>query len=753
MARIPVIDPKSQLQAAPTGAYGQAQAYRSGGGQAALASGLQDLSQGLQSVGRLMEKRKMDKESGWITDSLMQYDRVLTDFYSLEDNQQREDFAQAFEKSANDELGKYLKSAPSEGAALEFKRKAMDRAATYYKGALNQSEKTRIGNLQLGIDGQMNNLLASWRNNARNLPPAESRKLMESGFQDIMEHVDQTFGNLPNTSRRMRETLTMNYILAASEHNPAMAQELLEKTELFDEETRQQIGNRIKMKTENNMAIEKAALDQRVASEFQLAEARLAPVRDIPLADFQAAYSNPEMAVVQKAKFDRDRKTSDIATSFLSNVAPQSISIQESTYANMHRKAVESGDVETLDALKAIRPRLDKIQIQQQADPVGFLDAYNPMIQDVNQKILTAPPEEKASLMQVKRQMAIQLQGMPSPETPEHMKGQFLGKAQADWNILSLSEANAWTKRLNETRDLTQIPAMVNEFIATYGEGIDPGNGARMARMAFNDLVSLPEAGNRIDPAYQVGFMMWDSPYIGHFWAAMGAFRDNKGIAADREADYRTAIASEAPWTEFRQYLTTSPQGASDASSFMTGLTAFAMSLDPQNASEGARKAMDIVFKDRLGFMNVNGQKMMIDLRKDDGGIRGEDEISVMETGLGSLVDSLKKEDMALTDPLWGGVLPAGFEATSPALQDSLFKSLIQSQSFMRSTADGRGANLYLVGDHGIPFEARKKDGTPFLVLFDKYQDVTLDLPGLDTGSPNSASARRRVGGRKYSWE
>jgi hypothetical protein len=723
-----------------------------------VAQGLFDIAKGAASISRvsksILEKRKSDTNSNWVASNLLQYDRVLTDFYSLEENRQREDFHEALEGSANKELARYLKEAPSKEAADEFRLKAGQRFAFYYRNAISVSEANRIENLQLGIDGQMSDLLASWRNNAKSLPPAEARELMAQGFDEVMGNMESVFGELPKYSRIMREKLTKDYILAVSDHDQAFAKQMLDDSDFFSESDRQAIQRHIDSKADNNRAVAKTVLTQGINSAFTVAESKLEPVPDISLESFQAAYATEDSAMAAKMAFDQKRRVANKAIGFLSNMAEKNITTQERAYQSMRQRAETQGDSDTLEALASIRPSLNEIQRMQSEDPVGFLNSHNESVKDLNQRISTADPEEAEGLLAVRRQLAFQLQGSPPQDTPEHMRDQFLNRPQSDWNLLSQSEASDWGKKFNEMRDLTQAPILVNEFIETYGRGTDPQDAARMARIAFNDLVSLPDSGERLDPAYQVGFMMWDSPYVGHFWGALQAKRASQGSTEDSVRDYRDSIRGTEEWVGFSRFLSTSPEGTVDGADFMEGLTAFAMYLDPSNAGKGAEKAMEIVFKDRFGFVNVNGQQLMIDKRAGD---RRRDDAELHGIGLGleSLLRTVRKEDLKMEDPLWAGVLPQPFSQASPEGKDILFRSAITNHAFFRMTPDGRGANLYLIGEHGIPFEARKADGNPFLVLFDRYEEI-VSSPSRTVMSPEGFSVNIEAPNRPsraYHWE
>lgn len=704
MPRIPTIDSQVTpgITPSPTVSPGL---FDVSPGLRAVAGGLERQFEAGVTATAVMEKRRRDAEDSWVIDNMIQYDRVMSDFMNNPDNYARIDLADAIGKFHGSEQSKYVAAAPSNRAAKDFRQRTEDAFNRYRDRALKVGEANRIGKMDLALKEMGVNILAGWRNNINAMPIGEAGDLLEQNYDSVMEHIDRIYAGMPEKSQSEKEKLTRNIVLGAAEFSPTLAAELLDKYSVFDESDRQTIMRQIESIKDRSNAHDSTVFN--IMAENAETNARL---HGTPMPEMIAPSESAQL------RYDERRKEVNAGVSAYHTLKSWNADNQNRVLANMMRDATDPAVMRGLDWA---RKALDDNQSLQDTDPVQWLTANNTELRDLMQKAETATGEDKLALEQTIMRTVMDLQGHPGPDVPEYMRPHYLRKAFSEINLMDKRTANDWGMKF--AGDPAQFQAVLNQFITQYSAGATGAEAEKYVRTAFNDLWQLPDAANRVPAEYMIAFMMHDSPYVSHYMAALKGRKDISGVTKDTYKDYEAAVVANPNWRSFRQYMFDGgAEAMEDLNAMDSGLAVFAQTLDPANMTRGANAAVKILFENRYGFINVNGKRMMIDLRLPSGRQLVDSDTELMEEGLTALIQSTGMDQVQLEDPMWGHVF-AGASIEDKAMREGLFKSAMAQHGYLRTLPDGSGAEFWMVGDYGIGFDVKGKDGKTLTVKFDDY--------------------------------
>lgn len=676
------------------------------------------------SVAQVQNQRAKEQELKWVGDASQKLNDTLIQWQ--QDHQHDEDYGIAYRKFADEQVKTYTDAAPNARASDAFRLHIMPSIQRDWETALKIGERTRLNNFGAAEVVHSESESNAFRFRMANGEPEAARDIMSYSLKTQHERIDAAYGKIsPPLAAKMKETATADAVLGVLETDPVFAKELLDSARNVDGQTRSVLVNKIE--AASNQIDEVAAQRMARALDSQLKNAKDAGTL---------------VAVPPKESFGVFKKHAD---------AQYESFVQE---AKVHNETVGEWDklkslspfyqAQAIEELRAsINPNRGEIAHGLRQNLIGvhndlargnvaghIAKNYEDVAGLFRAADLVKDPAERVKKIEQANSKSLYYQGAaPRDDSGKLLVSdadakKFLNLSTGQQHTLSADQANERGAKLNGMgpQDMwSNLMGMTKEF----------GN-EKIAAIAFNDLATLPQEGNRLPAAAQLAVNMPPELAI-KFLGVVKASKDIKPLPDVTAKEFRDYLytKTDGVWTAFRRTFNgDNNQRAALLDDFESSILKYAHSLNGEGISpkEAVQKAVKDTISGSFGFGNVNGTPMMVMRNRGEGKPqRTEAEAADIPR---KLVVSLREFPLAsldLKDPTGRTIWPQLDSILNKDAKDKYVMDAITSRGFFVTESHGQSATIYVADESGkaTSQQLRDKRGQPFEIAFDDLPAYT----------------------------
>jgi hypothetical protein len=651
-----------------------------------------------QTVGALLEKRQQEKDNRWVGDNESQLNRDLVDW--RKENQNREDYGDAFKTYADERLAEYEKNAPTGKAAQSFRRSVLPSIDAGYARTTAEGERTRLNNYDQAEVQNDINMRGSYLAGA-DLDQDFANDML---FAETVKRNARTMATIgatnPAAAAAMVQRTEIAAVLAAADADPIFAKKILTASKHIEAGTYDQLDRKI----------EAAAKNMEATSMYRINA-------NIDAAIYNGKQNGTMVAMPSKAVLDllpesrRDQvmdevKIANATTSTWSEIKGHNWQEQQRAIA-----AVDTKDIIGIQTKAELVKLTAESQKQQTEDPVGWQARNDPEFIAATGKILAAPKEAQAGMMTDAIKRMVDLQGPPPADAPEDQRKRYLNLPTGLQKATTLSQATSEASKLNNIPP-NQLTAELQKFDQLYPD-------ERVRAMVWNDMQNLPE-GKKLKMGLRVGAAINDVGVRNHF---LGAMSNKEPLKTERpKSEFDAAISADPMFSKFVSgWKGDGNQRGDELSEFTDAAVRYAMHLSVSdkiaNPSKAAAKAVQRLVTDNYGMMNIHGTDVPVH-RYPSAGVRyGDEEIKNLQAGITDLLGTISADSISVEPanfPLAPN-LPGGTE------DSDYIRKTIKSTGTVVVEPGGASATVYLKGTgvNDFAFQLRGRDGKPLLFDFE----------------------------------
>lgn len=671
-------------------------------GLQSVARGAQDLSEGLQYASRVMsqikERETRIDEAREVTTRFSDF-QVELDKWQAE-NHRSESYAEDFEQLARTKISEYGGQFESSRAAETFNELALGYFNRNLRSALHTSAQTKLSNAVTEVDTWIGSIMEAYRN-ARSVPNNQAEETLLEGMAVVEASIDTMFKDIaPETARKLRESASVQAVMAVLETNPQFARKLLARTSDIDEERRYTLMNRIEAQENTLSLVERDAFDRE--RKDHITGVMHGRVRDtIPLGVYELHYPK-ERAIIEKRQDDHYIDVYNRGNAFISSISEYSAPHQLAALGELQqRRGASLADDQVYQFVDD--QVVKNLQLQDKA-PVAWLEQNNSEVKSAVSLIADSRDEATTQqALRAKHWLVVQYQGNPPVgASPEESK-KYLRRSMHEISVMSPTEAKRLGSYINEAAPQQAIQK-IREVLAKYPE--------EFSKIAFRDLVKNGDVKQEFQLAFQNADAWWVGTYLG---AVENSELLNK-LTDVRRTDLDKRVENEPSWRKFaRSMIGDSSQRTQDVAGYKDGIMAYAVRLemDGKSLKEAVNTSITRLIDETMGFVDIHGHTLAIP--RD--GHRTDEEIEDIGRRLQYALSTVDPRKVDISQLTAFSRLAGGMDRIENAQK---VRDYITRNGIFQLTNDGKGVTLYARDDDGQVFQLRDRDGDPFQVSFDR---------------------------------
>ena len=690
---------------------GPARALQGLGGQIANAG---------QTVGAILEKRQQEKDNRWVGDSESQLNRDLVDW--RKENQNREDYGDAFKAYADERLAEYEKNAPTGKAAQSFRRSVLPSIDAGYAKTTAEGERTRLNNYDQAEVQNDINMRGTYLAGA-DLDQDFANDLL---FAETVKRNARTMATIgptsPAAAAAMVQRTEIAAVLAAADADPIFAKKILSASKHIEAATYDQLDRKI----------EAAAKNMEATSMYRINA-------NIDAAIYNGKQNGTMVAMPSKAVLDllpesrRDQvmdevKIANATTATWSEIKGHNWQEQQRAIA-----AVDTKDIIGIQTKAELVKLTAKSQEQQTEDPVGWQAKNDSEFIAATGKIMAAPKGAQAGMMTDAIKRMVELQGPPPADAPEDQRKRYLNLPTGLQKATTLSQATSEASKLNNIPP-NQLTAELQKFDTLYPD-------ERVRAMVWNDMQNLPE-GKKLKMGLRVGAAIDDVGVRNHF---LGAMSNKEPLKTERpKSEFDAAISADPVFSKFvAGWKGDGNQRGDELNEFTDAAVRYAMHLSVNdkiaNPSNAATKAVQRLVSDNYGMMSIHGTDVPVHRHPSAGVYYGPKEIGFIQSGITRTLNTLDISEVDIRPDSF----PLAPNLTGGAEDSDYIRDTIKSTGTVVVEPGGSSATIYLRGKgaNDFPFQLRGKNGKPYVIDFEDAHTVGYGLSLRSQGTPEQRAA------------
>lgn len=651
-----------------------------------------------QTVGAILEKRQQEKDNRWVGDSESQLNREMVDW--RKENQNREDYGDAFKAYADERLAEYEKNAPTGKAAQSFRRSVLPSIDAGYARTTAEGERTRLNNYDQAEVQNDINMRGSYLAGA-DLDQDFANDLL---FAETVKRNARTMATIgatnPAAAAAMVQRTEIAAVLAAADADPIFAKKILTASKHIEAGTYDQLDRKI----------EAAAKNMEATSMYKIRAGITATL-------FNAEQSNSQVSLPSKEVLDlftpseRDQIVDDFK---VSNATGSKFSEARGWNWREQEKAIAAVDTKDIVGIRTrenLIKRFAKSKEQQLTNPFRWQEQNDSEFIAATGRRLAAPKEAQVGIMTENIKRMVELQGPPPEGTPEDQRKRYLSLDTGLQKATSVEAAETEASHLNNIPP-NQLTAELQKFDTLYPD-------ERVRAMVWNDMQNLPE-GKKLKMGLRVGAAINDVGVRNNF---LGAMSNKEPLKTERpKSEFDAAISADPVFSKFVSgWKGDGNQRGDELSEFTDAAVRYAMHLSVSdkitNPSKAAAKAVQRLVSDNYGMMNIHGTDVPVH-RYPSAGVRyGDEDIKNLQAGITDLLGTISADSISVEPanfPLAPN-LPGGTE------DSDYIRKLIKSTGTVVVEPGGASATVYLkgAGVNDFAFQLRGRDGKPLLFDFE----------------------------------
>lgn len=704
-----------------------------------IAQGLENVSGSLLNVAENLDRASRQKELiqrekktrddvSWTGEAAFQLKNYLNEWMTNPDNNGKDTFSSDFMKLYNDQVEGYQADAPSTEARQMFTNHMQSFVSSKYDQALDITERTKTSNALDSINKQVDFALDDYRKTGA-LPGSDPDSELLMSMSQIHDNVNQTFGKLaPKLRDRVTAEVASDFILAASQQNPDLAQQILDQSPSVDEKQRLQLQARIDQQSEVKDIVERDSFNR--LRDNHLVQVEHGVTREtIPLDQYKLYYDSKE-AVIKKREDDQKVDVLLGSRDMIDSISGMAASYQVEALNKYHDK-IDDTTKENIYSL--VMPQIkQEIQLQSK-NPVAWLQQYNPEVKTLSERASNSPESDRVVSLNERNSSILKYQGPPPVDASSDDKKLYLDVPLSQRHLMRSDEAESSVATINSGK-----PGETMQKIAQVLEQY-PDDTHKM--IAFNDLVTVPSEGKKLRQEYQLVWQNKDAWWIDTFVGALQQSGPLKSMSEEKTKDLEKFLDNDARFASFkRAIIGDNFQRAHEIEGYRNGIMMYAraMMTSGMRDRDAMKLASDRLIGETLGFADVNGSPLAILKQRPLASLPPRTDEEVADLGRRMSIALQYIDPRKIDQRNFPGLRQLGEEPRVERMQ--ALRNMITSRGFFQTSPDGQGATLYFHDDSGLQFQVSDKSGNPFTVDFENVPKFEHPMPQLthygDIGGP-----------------
>ena len=720
MARIPQIIAQSNINSGPVAPYASPDAFgaQEGAAMAQLGESIAYAGQEAAKVANMLVLEKQRTKRRLEREEIMMHDRAfreaMVQWENDPQNAARTDYDSAFEEFARETRAEIAKGASSPFVRQEI-TKQFDSYSNQRKPHIMQSaERNRQQSFAVSMDNSIRSTMGQFRQQA---DPAAAAYSTEQVRQMLLQGVAESYdATAPTYAAKLKSHIDRQFIIGTAEKNPAYAQEVLAKSQNFDEETRAALQEHIGSINNRRMESLQFEFSQNRDEELSKAWRSGQMLPPVDQRSFEAVYG-PKEGPRRFRTYEAERQELNRAVAYADEVRDLNPSVALAKVEKFRDDAKLSNRGYNLIATR-VNESIKRIA---GGDSAGWLAENNEHVRSAWSNFQSARPDQQADAFEKYAATVLRYSG--SAPAGAHDADKYLNLPET--NVLPLTIAKQWAAQLN-TGKYEDKEQTLQAFASMI-------RNDEHASIAFRDLLTLPPQGQGVKREYvlplsQVQFRdgqayFADPEGVRAYLQAVDAKDELKALinTPQLQRDFEQAFETNAKWNQFRDLLLRkSPSNAEWLAAYQNGLTAYAYLTAKDNPSKAVSAAIDRFINRHHFIGSVNGEWLAISRYSPDGSVITDDQGEEMMRRLDMAIQTLDTDKMDLRPfPQFQQL-----QQDSPGVRLALLRQLSSSAHF-EPNASGTGVYLHILSDGGTSTPLKDKSGKRFFIPLDTLPTFT----------------------------